>query len=239
MNDLKISIIGYGKMGKEIESLALKRKIKVVSIIDPLETSSYEYKIISKESLGNAEICIDFTNPEVVLENIRKMAELKKNIVIGTTGWNEHLKEVKDIVDSNNIGLIYSPNFSIGVNLYMKLIQTASDIIGTKEIYDIFGDEMHHQGKKDSPSGTARELKRIIKEFSGENINFTSTRAGNIIGEHIVGFDSEYDSIEITHRAKNRKGFAEGALLASKFIKDEKGFYTQKDFLNYLIREEN
>ena len=238
MSDLKISIIGNGRMGREIESLAPKRKIEVVSVIDPyIDTlaHSYKYKAISRQSIKDAEVCIDFTTPDSVIGNIKRVASLKRNIVVGTTGWDEHLDEVREIVNSSGIGLIYSPNFSPGANLYLKIMEIALRILGNNPDYDIFGQEMHHREKSDIPSGTAKTLEKMVKDITGKEIRFSSTRAGHITGTHRVGFDSESDLIEITHTAKNRRGFALGALIAAEYIRGKKGLYNQRDFVNYLM----
>ncbi len=237
MSDLKISIIGYGKMGKEIETLSSARGIEVASIIDPVtETLSYrhKYRAISKESVKNADVCIDFTTPDAVLDNIRKLARLKKNIVVGTTGWYEHLDEIRELVQSSGIGLIYSPNFSPGVNIFFRIVEFASRNLGSRGNYDIYGHELHHREKQDSPSGTARMLEKIIKNACEKEISFSSTRAGHILGTHIIGFDSAHDSIELKHIAKDRTGFAHGALLAAEFIRNKRGLYNQRDFADYL-----
>ncbi|MFN7181860.1 MAG: 4-hydroxy-tetrahydrodipicolinate reductase [Planctomycetota bacterium] len=235
--NLKISIIGYGKMGKEIEITAKQREIEVVSVIDPLieiVAPGYTYKSISEESIKNAEVCIDFTTPNAVIHNIRKLAELRKNVVVGTTGWYENIDLVKEIVESSRIGLIYSPNFSIGVNIFFRIVRFASKNLSGESSYDIYGQEIHHKEKKDSPSGTAKTLEKIIKEETGRYISFSNIRAGYVTGTHIVCFDSEWDSIELRHAAKNRKGFAHGALIAAEFIRNKEGLYNGEDFINYL-----
>ncbi len=250
MSNLKISLIGYGKMGRQIENLAVQtfdeKGIEVVSVIDPNYEPVFSrmfcnqpvFKEISEESVKDADVCIDFTTQDVIVDNIKKLLILGKNIVVGTTGWNNEsqLGEVRDFVSSYNGGLIYSTNFSVGANLYFALVERLSALSINKG-YDMYGVEMHHSEKKDKPSGTARSLENMIFDITGKKIDFASIRAGKITGIHTTGIDSEFDNIEITHSAKNRGGFAYGALLAAEFIKDRKGFYGPKDFMKYLLEE--
>ena len=237
MNDLKISIIGYGKMGRQIETVASSKGIEIVSIIDP--NYSHKFKEISEESVGLADVCIDFTTPDAVVDNINKLIELGKKVVVGTTGWYSHLDEVKRLVDSSKIGMIYSPNFSLGVNLYLKILENASALLGKTEEYSVYGLELHHKNKLDSPSGTAKQLERIIRDNFREEVHFSSVRAGYIPGTHEVGFDSESDIIILTHIVRDRKCFASGALLAAEFIRDKQGFYSIYDYINYLMEGKN
>jgi 4-hydroxy-tetrahydrodipicolinate reductase len=230
MEKPRLAIVGYGKMGKEVESLAQEKGFEITDIFDidnPLnENGNYRF-----------DVAIDFTSPDVVIENIRKYAKLKKNAVIGTTGWYEHLPEVKKIVEEAEIGLIYSSNFSVGVQIYFKIIEEISKLMNNFEEYDPFVYEVHHRYKKDSPSGTAITIGKILlenlerkkkisttaNEVTPDSIGIASSRGGEVVGIHSVTFDSVFDSIEIIHRAKNRKGFALGALLASQTIFGRKG----------------
>ena len=235
MSDLKVSVIGYGKMGELIHNTAIQNGIEIVSMVDPRIEDMFNS--ISELSIGHADVCIDFTTPESVLNNVRKLSSLGKNIVVGTTGWeNNHLSEVRRIVESSDVGLIYSSNFSVGANIYFAVIERLLKISSEKE-YELSGIEMHHKEKKDKPSGTARTLEKMIKEITGRNLEFQSIREGGIKGVHTLRFDSEYDFIEVTHSAKNRSGFAYGALIAAEFIKDKKGFYGPDDFRRYLLDE--
>ena len=234
MSNLNISIIGYGKMGKLINEIATQRGIDVVSIVDPEYVRGY--KEISEKSVGSADVCIDFTTQDVIVENITRLVKLEKNVVVGTTGWYNHLDEVKDLVDSSNIGLIYSTNFSIGANMYFAIVKKLLALSRGNE-YDAYGIEMHHNEKSDKPSGTAKSLEKMILDITGKKVDFASIRAGKIAGIHTVGIDSEFDNIEITHSAKSRKGFAHGALLAAEFIRNKKGFYGSEEFMKYLLEE--
>src|SRR3989338_4653410 len=247
---MNIAIIGYGRMGHEIETVARARGMNIVSIIDPRENGA-THKSIDEKSLKNADACIDFTTPNSVLGNIRKISNLKKNIVVGTTGWQGKLEEARKIVKQNGTGLIHSSNFSIGVNVFFKIIENAAKMFNKIEEYDVYGYEMHHNKKIDSPSGTARAIGNIlIKNINRKNkllfeainrkiqpneLHFASVRAGAIPGTHAVGFDSDADTIELKHTARNREGFALGAIMAAKWIKNKKGFYTIDDMMDSIM----
>lgn len=200
---MKIALFGHGNMGTEVEHLI---------------NQSDEHRIVPIEQ---ADVVIDFTSPEIVMENIRKVASLGKNMVVGTTGWYEHLEEVEKIVEKSGIGLIYAQNFSVGANIFFQIIANAARLFDKFEGYDVYGLEIHHKGKKDAPSGTAL---RIAREVPG--LQFSSIRSGRNPGFHQVVFDSEADSITLSHQAHNRSGFAAGALLAARFIRDKKGLHT-------------
>ncbi len=223
-------------MGHEIEKVARNRGIKVVSIIDPNDKSA-NFKEISKESVRNADVCIDFTNPDAVLENIRKMSEFRKNIVVGTTGWNNEIAEVKNIVKKNNIGFIYASNFSLGVNVFFKIVENAAKIINNVDAYDVFGYELHHSKKLDAPSGTAKTIGQILVSniHRKKDVTFAVIRSGFIPGTHVVGFDSAADTIELKHAARNREGFALGAIMAAEWINGKKGFYEINDMMKEII----
>ena len=186
----------------------------------------------------------------MLFRSIEAVINSGKDIVVGTTGWYDKLEDVKKLVKKNNVGLLYCPNFSLGVNLFYQIINTASHIFNKFDDYDMMISEIHHKNKVDSPSGTALSLaqlivqnvkrkKEILKDTSKEKIkpeqlHVTSTRVGSVIGQHSVMFDSDADSIEITHTAKNRRGFALGALLAAEWIIGKKGVYTMKDVMSSL-----
>ena len=230
---MNIAIIGYGKMGHEIERAAKSKGIKVASIIDSNDANA-GHKEINAKSMQDVDVCIDFTSPDAAMSNIKQISKFKKNIVIGTTGWYGNINEARKIVKNNNIGLVYAPNFSIGVNIFFKVIENAAKIINKIEEYDIYGYEMHHNKKIDSPSGTAKAIGKILIDNikRKKEINFASVRAGSIPGTHVVGFDSSADTIELKHTARSREGFALGALMAAKWINGKKGFYTIDDMMS-------
>src|SRR3989344_3848020 len=217
---IKIALIGYGKMGKEIDILCNESKIfEVISISFKKKDDSLDLKGIAK-----ADVAIDFTSKDVVLQNIEEVAKIGVNLVIGTTGWYDHLQEVKKIATKYKIGLLYAPNFSIGANIFFRMAAFSAKLFAKFPDYDVYGLEIHHKAKLYSPSGTALKIASQI-----EGLNFTSIRAGRNPGFHEVVFDSQADSITISHQAHNRLGFAKGALVAAEFIKNKKGVFAFED----------
>lgn len=206
---MRIALIGYGKMGHEVESLIKE---------------SGQHEVVSLEE---ADVAIDFTVPEAVLENVKKAAGLGKNIVVGTTGWYEQMDEVKKIIKEAKTGFIYGSNFSIGANIFFQIVNFASKLFNKYGSYDVAGYEIHHSAKKDIPSGTAKKIaSNILENFPGKKeLIFSALRVGRFFGYHEVIFDSAADEVRLSHNAHSRRGFAEGALLAAEFIKDKKGFY--------------
>jgi len=204
-------------MGKEIDALCKTSEVfDVVSVSYKNKEDGLDLKGIAK-----ADIAVDFTSKDIVLKNIEEIAKLGKNLVVGTTGWNEDLEKVKKIVEKNKIGLVYSPNFSVGVNIFFKMIDFSAKLFEKFPNYDVYGLEVHHKAKLDSPSGTALKIAGKVK-----GLNFTSIRSGRNPGFHEVVFDSVADGITLSHQAYSRVGFAKGALIAAEFIKNKKGVYS-------------
>lgn len=224
-------------MGKMIASLAAEHNCQISSIIDP-HAEGY-FSEINAESLAGIDVCIDFSHPAVVLENMHNVIALKKQLVVGTTGWQDQLPQIEALVNEAGTGLLYGANFSIGMNIFSRIVADAVKYFDRFAAYDVYGCEMHHKQKADSPSGTAIELSKIILTNSSRKssvlydtangriddseLHFTSLRAGKIPGTHTIGFDSEADSIELRHTARSRIGFAYGALQAANWIADKKG----------------
>jgi 4-hydroxy-tetrahydrodipicolinate reductase len=227
---MKIGLIGFGKMGKMVESVALQNGHQINSIIDPNLSN-----VICENSISDCEVLIDFSHPLAVVDNVKKSAECGKNIVVGTTGWQDHLEEIKKTVDKYQIGFFHSPNFSIGVCLFMKLIEKASSYL---KDYEVAGAEIHHKEKLDAPSGTALALTEIIKQnrsHLSDDFSFSSTRVGSVPGTHSVIFDSPEDTITLTHQARNREGFAQGAVKAAVWLQGKKGIHTMDDLIGDLL----
>lgn len=246
---MKIGIVGYGQMGKMIESVAADKSIEYI-LIDPFDKSA-DYKSVEESKDAEIDVYIDFTVPAAIIDNIKKYCELKKNVVVGTTGWYEQCDEVEKMVNKAGIGFIYSSNFSLGVNILFKIVEEAAKVIDKFDDYDIFGYELHHRKKMDSPSGTARSIAEILvnniqrksivhfeimdRKPEANELHFASIRAGAIPGTHVVGFDSEVDTIEIKHVARSRKGMASGAVFAAEWLNGKKGFYTKEDMMSELL----
>ncbi|MBK5200450.1 MAG: 4-hydroxy-tetrahydrodipicolinate reductase [Spirochaetaceae bacterium] len=250
---MNIAIIGFGKMGKMIHMNAIEKGHYVVSIIDSYSTDPLvSANKLSIETLNNADVAIDFSHPSCIIDNIKFYIQNNIPAVIGTTGWYDKLEELKLLAkDYPQSSIIYSGNFSIGVSLYREVVKMASKLFGTNGSYDVFVNEIHHREKADSPSGTASMIADVIKDnFDGKNkivterldhkidkqeFHVSSTRGGWVPGTHSVTFDSPFDSVELIHRARTREGFARGAVLASMWIEDKKGFFTLDDFVDTLI----
>lgn len=224
---LKIALIGYGKMGKMIEQMAVMRDHEIVAIIDPEK----ENREITLDALSAADVCIEFTRPDAVLDNIRKTLRLGKNIVVGTTGWSDSLESVERWVTESGAGLFYASNFSLGINLFLKTVEHAADLFLKRANYQAAGVEIHHKQKLDSPSGTAIAIQDAIARASGNTPIFSSVRCGSTPGTHTVYFDSPADTITLTHQARNREGFALGAITAAEWMLGRKGIYTMEDML--------
>jgi 4-hydroxy-tetrahydrodipicolinate reductase len=225
---MKLALLGYGEMGRMVEQAALREGMEVACIIDPVEGSRGEIR--------DADACIDFTEPAVVMENIRLAADAGVAMVVGTTGWYEHREEARRIVEEKGIGFVYGSNFSIGVNLMFKIAGYAARLFSRFPSHDPFIEEAHHKFKKDAPSGTAIFLKRAVEAEYNREVPTSSTRAGYIPGAHTVGFDSEADTLTINHVARSRAGFAEGAVLAARWIAGRKGFYEFSDIIEEQLK---
>jgi 4-hydroxy-tetrahydrodipicolinate reductase len=247
---MRISLVGFGRMGNILKDLAGEQGIAVVSTIDPVAEQATHTEI-SKESVADADVCIDFTAPDKALGNIEKYCSLGKNAVIGTTGWYDSVEQVKKQVEEAGIGLIYASNFSVGVNAFYRIVGSAAKTMNALKEYDVLGLEMHHNLKKDSPSGTAKSLEKILlngidrkskvveeklgRKIDESELHFASVRGGNIPGTHSIMFDSEADTIELKHTARSRKGFALGTLKAAEFVNGKKGFFTIDDLMNEIF----
>lgn len=227
---MKIAIVGYGKMGKMIERVAASRGHETVARFDVDNNLRGEGLIA--ENLKGVEVAIEFSTPDSALGNIKRLAELRIPTVVGTTGWYEHLDEVKRAVTEHGGALVYGANFSIGMNLFFKIARDAAAMFARYGEYDPFLVEAHHKFKKDAPSGTALALERLMQESYGERApEAVAIRAGHIPGTHEVGFDSEADTITLTHTARNREGFAAGAVLAAEKIIGKQGVYEFSELL--------
>lgn len=210
---MKIGLIGYGKMGKAIEAIAQEKGHEVLVRMDS-KTSDFS-------QLEAVDVCIDFTSPNAVWENIQKLAPLKKSLIVGTTGWETDLPKASKLASETPFGLLYAPNFSIGIYILKKLVAHSKELVEPFG-FDVAGVEMHHNQKKDMPSGTAREF---------SDVPFSSVRCGDIFGIHQVIFNSGDDTIELTHRASSRRGFARGAVAAAEWMQGKMGVWTFDDFM--------
>lgn len=237
---MKIALIGYGRMGKEIEKIALDRGHEISLKIDVDNQSD-----LTADNLKKCDVAIEFTIPASAIDNYKLCFEAGIPVVSGTTGWLERKEEVYENCESKNGTFFYASNFSVGVNLFFELNRKLAALMSDRSEYDVEMTEVHHTQKLDAPSGTAISLAEDILNVSptknkwvndkvpaSNELNITSEREGQVPGIHTVKYESEVDYIEITHSAKSRKGFAFGAVLAAEFSAENKGILTMKDLLN-------
>ncbi len=235
---MKIVLLGYGKMGKEIEKIALERKHEIVLKVDETNANT-----VTKEDLKKGDAAIEFSTPHTVQSNIYKCFDAHLPVVVGTTGWYENFEKIKTDCLATNNTLFYATNFSVGVNLFFKVNKYLAELMNNYKDYDVSMKEIHHIHKLDKPSGTAITLaEQIIQEIdrkSGwsidkqnpETLFIKDIREGEVPGTHIIKYSSPIDDIEIMHKAHNRKGFALGAVLAAEFTHNKKGIYTMSDLI--------
>jgi 4-hydroxy-tetrahydrodipicolinate reductase len=221
---MNILLLGAGKTGSLVAEAARERGhvVTVLRSADNVHGSG-----LTRELLTPVDVVVDFTTPDCVLANIRACIAAKKNMVVGTTGWYAEISKIRTDVESLGSGFLYGSNFSIGVNLFFDLIQTAAPALQHNYLPQIF--ERHHAQKKDAPSGTAVTIQNIMQKNSDLEIEVTSFREGEVVGMHEVVLDSTHDTIYLCHDAKSRRGFAEGAVRAAEWILGKKGFYDFKD----------
>jgi 4-hydroxy-tetrahydrodipicolinate reductase len=220
----RLAIVGYGKMGRMIEQFAPEYGFSVALKLDEFNNSNFE--AVTVENFRGIDAAIDFSIPSAVRRNVEAIAALGVNIVVGTTGWLQHLDEVKQAVEANGIGLVWSPNYSVGVNAFFRLVREAARLLESQPSYGAWAWEIHHSTKKDAPSGTLLKLVDEMKQAGYTRpIDVSSNRAGAHPGTHEIGFDSSADTITLRHTARSREGFARGALQAAQWVVGKKGFY--------------
>jgi len=250
---MNIALLGYGKMGKIIEKIATDRKHNIVLKID--HDNQHE---LTAENLKNADVVIEFTTPASVLNNIRHCFDAGVPIVVGTTGWYEHLDQVKQNCVDTGSTLLYGSNFSVGVNIFFHINRKLAKLMNDYAYYDVQVEEIHHTQKLDSPSGTAITIAEGIidnldrkKEWinvltaegndadesslKNEQVLIESFRIDSVPGTHTVIYDSEVDTLEFKHTAHNRNGFALGAVLAAEWVHNKKGFFSVQEMFNFDI----
>jgi 4-hydroxy-tetrahydrodipicolinate reductase len=226
---MKIALIGHGAMGKLIERLATERGHSVEVVIDETDANSSVVDVAKK--LAGVDVAIDFTTADAVLRNVEASMTAGVAVVEGTTGWQGYRSEVEKLVRDADGAFVFGANFSIGVNLFYRVVDFASEIFAKFPDYEVFIEEQHHSRKKDAPSGTALKLKDVVATHIDHDFGVSATRAGNIPGTHRVGFDGAADQILLEHVARSREGFAGGAIMASEWIVGKKGFYEFTDVI--------
>jgi len=220
---MKLAIIGYGKMGRLIEQLAPEYGFTVHTCIDIDDDFS---------KAKGSDVAIEFTMPDAVPGNIEKLSAMKLPVVVGTTGWLAHMNQVRAMVEKNGSALIWSPNFSVGVNVFLRVVREAARLLADEKEYGAWAWEIHHDTKKDATSGT---IIKLVEEMQAagypRNIDMSSNRAGRHPGTHEIGFDSAADTITLRHEARSREGFARGALKAAQWIVGKQGVFEFGDVL--------
>jgi 4-hydroxy-tetrahydrodipicolinate reductase len=226
----RLAIVGYGKMGRMIEQLAPEYGFTVALKLDEFNNAHFEG--VTAGNFRGIDVAIDFSIPAAVRRNVEGVAALGVNIVVGTTGWLEHVDAVKQAVEANGIGLVWSPNYSVGVNAFFRLVREAARLLESQPAYGAWAWEIHHSTKKDAPSGTLLKLVEEMKQAGYTRpIDVSSSRAGAHPGTHEIGFDSSSDTITLRHTARSREGFARGALQAAQWVVGKKGFYEFGDII--------
>ena len=220
----KLAIVGYGKMGRLVEGLAAQYGFEVALKLDEFNNADGEG--VTAQNFRGVDVAIDFSIPAAVVPNVEAISALGVNLVIGTTGWMEHEAAVRAAVDRHQTGLVWSPNFSVGVNAFFRLVEEAARLLAAEPEYGAWAWEIHHHTKKDAPSGTLLKLVDGMKKAGyARPIDTASNRAGAHPGTHEIGFDSAADTITLRHTARSREGFARGALKAAQWVVGKRGFY--------------
>ncbi len=246
---MKLALFGYGRMGRVVEEIAIERGHSVTLRLGAPSDSSEGR--ITPGSLNGARVAVDFSVAEAVLPNVRDAAESGVGIVVGTTGWEENRTEVEKVVRDSGIGFLFAPNFSIGMLLFTRMVQASARLVNRVEDYDLHLWEAHHRHKVDHPGGTAVHLAELLVQeldrkdgWSTElrpgeavdprTLQVSVSRVGEVPGVHGVGIEGPDDRIELQHRARNRRGFARGAVLAAEWMEGRSGLHTMDDLLDDL-----
>ena len=231
---MKLALIGNGAMGQLVaqQARAVDDEIGAAFTSKEAELSAAEMA----ERIKGHDVAIDFSNGSAVIRNVEACVCAGVPLVEGTTGWKDNENEVRRLVQDNDGTLVYGANFSIGVNVFYRIVERASALFSRLEQYQAFIEEQHHSRKLDAPSGTAVKIKDLMEQHGKTPVSIASTRAGYIPGTHRVGFDSAADQVTLTHMARSREGFAAGALLAARWIKGRKGVYEFGEVIDEILK---
>jgi 4-hydroxy-tetrahydrodipicolinate reductase len=245
---MKVILVGYGQMGRQVEEICKQRNHSIAAKVDPF---TGDCKSLTAEVAARGDMVIEFSVPQAAVQCAELYGRFGINAVVGTTGWYDKVEEVRKTILSAGTGYLYGSNFSIGAHIFFRLVARATQLINPVPDYDIMGYELHHKRKKDSPSGTALTIAKSILENSNrkkkiltekidraiqpDELHFASVRGGEIPGTHTVLLDSLADTIEITHRVRNRGGLALGAVMAAEWLSGKKGFYNVDDFIKEMM----
>ena len=230
---MNLAIIGYGKMGRLIERLAPEYGFDLKVRLDVDNNANFEG--LTAANFRGIDAAVEFSTPSAAPENIERLARLGVNVVVGTTGWFDQLARMRSIVDGGHTGLVWSPNFSVGISVFSQIVAEAARLLSRQPEYGAWAWEIHHATKRDAPSGTLLALVETMKQSGYEKpIDASASRAGTHPGTHEIGFDSAGDTITIRHAARSRDGFARGALRAARWIVGKKGFFDFREIVNEL-----
>jgi 4-hydroxy-tetrahydrodipicolinate reductase len=233
---MKIALIGNGKMGRLVAEQATLARHEIGAIVSSTDAAMPVDELAAR--LRDHDVAIDFSVAAAVEKNVTACAHAGVALVEGTTGWAAQQTAVCKIAADHQLALVYGANFSVGVNVFYRVVSQAAELFAKTDSYAPFIEEAHHERKKDAPSGTALKLRDVMKERMSREIPIASTRAGSIPGTHRVGFDSDADQVVLTHTARSRAGFAAGALLAANWIKNRKGVYEFSDIIMQMMNDE-
>lgn len=234
----RLALIGYGRMGKLVEQLAPEHGFEVALRLR--SESNPGGSGITAESFQGIDVAIDFSNAAAVPGNVERIAPLGVPVVVGTTGWGKEMERVRAAVERHGAGLLHGANFSVGVQVFYRLAGAAARLLSGETAYDAWAYEIHHKMKKDAPSGTLLQILKVMEEAGFDRrIDVASNRAGAIPGTHVVGFDSEADTILLEHRARSRAGFAHGALRAARWMVGRRGLYEFSQVWEEIVEKRN
>ena len=233
---MKIALIGYGAMGKLIRTLAEEKGHEIAIVATDADAALSANEMAKK--LSGVDVAIDFTSADAVRRNVEACVAAGVPLVEGTTGWHDEREEIEQFVNNKNGAMVFGANFSIGVNLFYRIVEHAAELLAKFPEYEAFIEEQHHSRKKDAPSGTALKLKDIVAEHITKEIAVSATRAGNIPGTHRVGFDGPADQILLEHTARSREGFAAGSILAAEWIAGKRGFYEFTEIIDEILSDQ-
>lgn len=229
MSEVPVALVGMGKMGRALAALAPERGFRVVAELDPARG---DYAGITRDALRGAEVAIEFTTPDAAPANARACAAAGCPVVVGTTGWYAQLPAVAADVERAGGAILTAPNFSVGVAVFDRVVAEAARLFAQLEGFDAHLVETHHAAKKDAPSGTAGALAKTVSTALGRNVPVTSIRTGHVPGTHVVVFDAPFEQVRLVHEARDRRVFAEGALVAARWLVGRRGAFTMADVLS-------
>jgi len=231
--NLRVAIIGYGKMGRAVERLAPEHGCEVVRIVRSAENA--DGQALGREALSGTDVAIELTNPTAAPQNLRRLIEAGVPVVTGTTGWFKELPQIRELTEAKNGSVVWGPNFSVGLHHFRATVTEAARRFAREEAYGAWGWEIHHAAKQDAPSGTLLALAEDISRSGfSRTVSLSANRAGSVPGTHEIGFDSTEDTITLRHTARSRDGFARGALRAARWLAGKKGFFEFREIVDEL-----